>query len=779
VTTAPAVRGTATDTSIGRSLGRKEDRKLLTGAARFASDLARPEMVHAHVVRSPFAHARIRSISVEAALAAEGVVAVLRPEDIPSGMRIPIRMFAGPGMERYLQPPLADGVVLYSGEPVALVVAASRYLAEDAAELVEVDYEPLPPLLGAADALAPEALPLHEGTDSNCAGRVVIEHGDVDAAFAAAALVVEETLSVGRHGAIPLETRGLLAELDEITGTLTVHGAAKVVHVNRRILARLLELPEARIRLIEPSVGGGFGARGEFYPEDLLVPWAALVLRRPVGWVEDRDEHMRSTNHSREQIHELAIALDADGRFLGLRDTFTNDAGGYVRTHGLVVPGMTAALLPGPYVWPAYRCTARQVVTNKTPAGTYRAPGRYEANFARERLIDVAAHRLGVDPVELRRMNLIPPDAMPYVTGTHADGHPVVYDSGDYPLLLDKALEALDHDGLRRWRDEEPSPRLRRGLGVAVFVEKSGIARWEYARVELDGRGRTQVFSGGADVGQGHSTTLAQICADALGVPFDDVDVHHGDTATVPDGMGAFGSRAASLAGSAVLLAGERLRARVLQRAADLLEADPSDLDIDGDRVTVRGAPARSTSLAELVERSRPGAVLADGGSPWLSEEAFFHSEDMTFPYGVHVAAVEVDVETGAVRIVRYGIAYEIGRAINPMLVDGQIVGGLAQGVGGALLEEFAYDGEGQLVTGTFMDYLVPTAREVPPVEVLVTEDCPTPRNPLGAKGAGEGGTAAAGAAIANAVADALGAEVTRLPLSPARVVDLARGEPA
>jgi carbon-monoxide dehydrogenase large subunit/6-hydroxypseudooxynicotine dehydrogenase subunit gamma len=311
---------------------------------------------------------------------------------------------------------------------------------------------------------------------------------------------------------------------------------------------------------------------------------------------------------------------------------------------------------------------------------------------------------------------------------------------------------------------------------VGVFVEKSGIARWEYARVELDSRGRTHVFSGGADLGQGHGTTLAQICADALGVPFDDIDVHHGDTATVPDGMGAFGSRAASLAGSAVLLSGERLRARVLERAAGVLEADPSDLEIDGDRVTVRGAPARSISLAELVERSRPGAALAENRSPWLSEEAFFHSDDMTFPYGVHVAAVEVDLETGAVRIERYGIAYEIGRAVNPMLVDGQIVGGLAQGVGGALFEELVYDGEGQLVAGSFMDYLVPTACEVPPVEVLVTEDCPTPRNPLGAKGAGEGGTAAAGAAIANAVADALGVEVTRLPLSPARVVALAGG---
>jgi CO/xanthine dehydrogenase Mo-binding subunit len=304
-----------------------------------------------------------------------------------------MRMFPGPGMERYLQPPLADGRVRYAGEPVALIVAASRYLAEDAAELVEVEYQPLAPVLDTEGALSAEAPLLHEETGSNCAGEFVIEHGDVEAAFAVAANVVEATLSVGRHGAVPMETRGLLAEHDELTGTLTVHGAAKVVHVNRRILARLLDLPEERIRLVEPSVGGGFGARGEFYPEDFLVPWAALRLGRTVAWTEDRDEHMRSTNHSREQVHHLALALDGDGRFLGLRDRFTNDAGAYVRTHGLVVPGMTAALLPGPYAWGSYRCEVRHVVTTKTPAGTYRAPGRYEANFARERLIDIAAHR--------------------------------------------------------------------------------------------------------------------------------------------------------------------------------------------------------------------------------------------------------------------------------------------------------------------------------------------------------------------------------------------------
>jgi carbon-monoxide dehydrogenase large subunit/6-hydroxypseudooxynicotine dehydrogenase subunit gamma len=435
---------------------------------------------------------------------------------------------------------------------------------------------------------------------------------------------------------------------------------------------------------------------------------------------------------------------------------------------------MTAGLLPGPYRWPAYRCEVNQVVTNKTPAGTYRAPGRYEANFARERAIDVAAHKLGLDPAELRRRNLVQPEAMPYATGTHTDGHPVVYDSGDYPLLLEKGLHRFDYEAMRQWREEDPGVRRRRGLGIALFVEKSGIARWEYARVELTSRGKTRVYSGGASVGQGLETTLAQVCAEKLGVPYEDVTVLHGDTQTVPDGMGAFGSRAATLGGSAVLRGAEKLRERLFEHASKVLEIAPEDLELAGDRIVARGARATGVPLEELFERARAGNALVAGIEPGLSQEAYFRSEDMTFPYGLHCAAVEVDLDTGGVRIERYAVAYDIGRAINPMLVEGQIVGGAAQGVGGALLEELIYDEGGQLVAGSFMDYLLPTAAEAPSVDVLITEDAPTPRNPLGAKGAGEGGAAAAGAAIANAVSDALGAEARRLPLSPQRVLELA-----
>jgi CO/xanthine dehydrogenase Mo-binding subunit len=747
---------------IGASLLRKEDEALLRGDAPFADDIVHAGTLHAHLVRSPLAHARISSLDVESASRSAGVHLVLSAADLPPDQQpIPTRMFPNPNLDPYLQPPLARDVVRYSGEPVAVVVAESRYAAEDAAELVDLELEPLEPVLSPEAAAADASALVHEWTESNVAATFTIEWGDVESAAREAAVVVEERFELGRHAATPLEGRGVVAELDA-DGRLLVFGAAKIPHINRRILARLLGWPEERVRLVELNVGGGFGARGEFYPEDFLIPFCAIRLGRRVAWAEDREEHLRSSNHSREQVHEVSLAVAADGRFLALRDRFLNNTGAYVRTHGLVVPGMTAALLPGPYRWPSFRVEVNQVVTNKTPAGTYRAPGRYEANFVRERAIDVAARRLGIDPVELRARNLIEPGQMPYTTGTHTDGHPVVYDSGDYRRLLDLTLDRFDRDGWIRWRGRAEAPN-RRGIGIAIFVEKSGIARWEYARVGIGADGAATVYSGSASLGQGLETVLAQICVAALGVSFDTVTVVHGDTDVVPDGMGAFGSRATTLGGTAVLQSSETLRKRLLDLASERLEIAAADLVVRGDRVVARGAGSRFVLLSELSARAAP-----------LEEEAIFRSEDMTFPYGVHCTAVEVDTETGEVDIAAYTVGYDIGRAINPVLVDGQIVGGAAQGLGGALFEELVYDADGQLVAGSLMDYLLPTAGEVPPVDVLVTEDAPTSRNPLGAKGAGEGGTAAAGAAISNAVADALGVEPRRLPLTPERVVELA-----
>ncbi len=546
---------------------------------------------------------------------------------------------------------------------------------------------------------------------------------------------------------------------------MTLWGAAKVVHTNRRILSQLIGWEEERIRFVELDVGGGFGGRGEFYPEDFLIPLCAIRLGRPVAWTEDRAENLQALNHSREQVHDIAVALRADGTVLALRDAFLLNTGAYVRTHGSVVPSLTAALLPGPYRWQAYSCTARQVLTNKTPAGTYRSPGRYEANFVRERILDIAAHRLGIDPLELRRRNLIGVEEMPYPLGTEADGHPVVLDSGDYDLLVTKALKHFDYDAMRRWRRGRPRRGRKRGIGAALFVEKSGIARWEYARVCVSADGQARVLVGSASVGQGVETVLAQICADALGMPFDAVEIGHGDTDEVPIGMGAFGSRATSLGGAAVMQAADAVRDRIMELAAEELEANAQDLAFEGDSVAVVGSPAARVSLAKLL----------GGAESLVEEESVFDCEDMSFPYGLHLVGLEVDVETGGIEIDRYAIAYDVGTGINPQLIEGQMVGGLAQGLGGALLEEFAYDDRGQLLSGSFMDYLLPTAREVPRVDVLITEDAPTPLTPLGAKGAGEGGTAAAGAAIANAVSDAFGVEVKGLPLTPARVLELAR----
>lgn len=756
--TAPAASGGAAAAlpAVGRSLLRKEDPALLRGSARFVDDLRESDALELAVLRSEEPHARLSGIDASAALRLDGVEAVLTAADLPGeGPPIPMRMFGRPGMERFLQRPLALDRVRYVGEPLGVVVAKSRYVAEDALDLIRVDYEPLPAVADGEDAIAPGAPVLHPEAGTNVAAEFEVGDRDVDAAFAGADTVVEAEIACGRHAAVPMEPRGLLARREG--DRLVVHGAAKVVHVNRRILAALLDWPEERIRFVEPAVGGGFGARGEFYPEDYLVPLCALRLGRPVAWTEDRLEHLRAVNHSREQSYHIAVALAADGRFLGLRADILMNTGAYVRTHGSVVPGMSAGLLPGPYLWPAYRARVRQVVTCKTPAGTYRAPGRYEATLARERVIDMAARRLGLEPDELRRRNLVPTARMPHPNGSSVDGHPVVYDSGDYPALLERGLEDFGWRELRAWRDAAGD--RPRGLGLAMFVEKSGIAHWEYARLEIGASGRPVAYSGSASLGQGVETVLAQIAADHLGLPYDRIEVRHGDTDEVPDGMGSFGSRATSLGGAAVAEAAGALRERLLELAAKELEADPADLELGEEGVAVRGSPGGGVSYARLAE--------AAGGGATVGEEATFRSDQMSYPYGLHCAAVEVDTGTGAVEVHRYGVAYDVGRAINPKLVEGQIVGGFAQGLGGALLEELAYDDDAQLVAGSFVDYLLPTACEVPEPRVLVTEDAPTPRTPLGAKGAGEGGTNAAGAALANAVSDALGVEVERLPVTP------------
>src|SRR5687767_12730057 len=762
--------------TFGTSVRRKEDPRLLTGRGKYAADFRLPGMLHAAVVRSPHAHARLGNLRTKAALGLHGVVAVITGEDLGDIGRIPVRLGPRPSIVACLQPPLARERVRYVGEPVAFVVAESRYVAEDALDLVEVDYDPLPPVTDARRAVDRGSPVLHEVIDGNVVAVLHTDKGDGVAAMARAHTRVKERFAVQRHTGVPMETRGLTAAFNAGTGVLSLWGVAKVPHFNRQVLADLLDHPEHLIQFVELEVGGGFGVRGEFYPEDLLVPWSARRLGRPVQWIEDRREHLMATNHSRQQWHETEIGFDRDGRIVALVDRFITDMGAYIRTHGVVVPELTAALLPGPYRVPNYTSEIRCVLTNKTPTGTYRGPGRFECTFVRERLMDIAAARLGVDPIELRRRNFITPAEMPYDVGGASLAQRTVYDCGDYASALDKALDALDYAGARAAQAEARQEGRYLGIGIASLVEKAGLGPWEYARVEVDATGHVVVYSGVAAVGQGIDTTLAQVCADELSVAPENITVVHGDSARVPFGVGGFASRGASVALPAAAAAARKVRDKILRVAAATLEAAPEDLVVADGAVFVRGLSERRATFRELARAAVPGPP---GMEPGLYATDFFQAPKMTYPYGTHAAMVEVDIDTGEVKILRYAIAYDIGKAVNPMIVDGQMIGALAQGIGGALYEELVYDEQGQLLTSTFMDYLMPTAMEMPAVTaVRILEETPTPLNPLGVKGAGEGGSSGCGGAIANAVADALaplGIAITALPLTPDKLSALIR----
>jgi len=743
--------------SVGRSLKRIEDRPLLTGRACFAADFHQPRQLHMRVVRSPVAAGRILAIETEDALAIPGVVAVWTGADVADIPPIDFRMTRIQGLEPYRQPVLAQGRVRYVGEPVAVVFAEDAYSAEDAADRVFVDVaEEDAHLLADAE---PGVFETASGARLTTEPAVIEKsYGDLAAAYRAADAVVELTVAVGRHSGVPLETRGALAHIDPDTGVLTMDGAAKVPFYNRDQIARMLGLPAAKVRLREGHVGGGFGIRGELYPEDVLVCAAALRLGRPVKWVEDRKEHFLAANHSRDQVHHMTAAVRGDGFILGLEDVFVTDQGAYVRTHGGTVTDLAAALLPGPYRVPAYRARGHIRLTNKTPAGTYRAPGRYETTFARERLIDAIAHRLGLDPIAVRRVNLIEASAMPFDRGIDALGTHVVYDSGRYHDLLDRTLAAIDHPALSVRLAERRAAGEMVGVGLAFFVEKSGLGPRDLVRVAVDADGGVEIVTGVASIGQGVETALAQIFAAVIDLPIERVSVVHGQTDRIAFGMGAFASRVTVMTGSAVHIAASTLKEKILAAAAEMLQAPAEELAIAGGAVVSPGGA--SVDLAAI-------AALHE-----LSAEGEFSADHMNYPYGVHVAQVAVDPETAGVTVERYLVAYDVGKAINPMLVEGQIVGAAAQGIGGALYEEFVYDDFGQPLAASFADYLMPTAREVPEVLTLVREDAPSGLNPLGVKGAGEGGITAVGAAIAAAVDAAIGrpGAVDRLPVTPTRL---------
>jgi aerobic carbon-monoxide dehydrogenase large subunit len=758
---------------IGQPVPRLEDPPLVTGRGRFAGDISFPHQLHMRIARSPLAHGTIVAIDTAAARALPGVVAVWTAQDIAEVPPIDFREGRIERLEPYRQPVLASGKVRYVGEPVAAVFATDPYVAEDAADLVTIEIAELPPLLDAAQE------PGEFSPGRNTEPTLVRQgYGDVDAVFARAETVVELDLSVGRHSGVPLETRGAIGRYDASRDILELHGAAKVPHRNRDLLAHMLRRSPSSIHVHEAHVGGGFGIRGELYPEDVLVCVAAMRLGRVVKWIEDRREHLLCANHSRQQRHLIRAALDGEGRILAIDDEFWHDQGAYVRTHAIRVPMMICGVLPGPYRVPAYRSLGHFRLTNKTPAATYRAPGRYETTFIRERLIDAIAVKLGIDPIEVRRRNAITVAEMPFARPLEALGEEIHFDTGDYMGLLETVL------GAASWNDLQADLRRRRaagelvGAGISMFVEKSGLGPADGVKIAVDTSGAVEVITGGASIGQGFETVMAQVAAETLGVDIARVRVTHGQTDRIEFGIGAHASRATVMTASATQVAALKLRDKALDMAAQLMQAAPGDLDIVGGVVRRKDGAGASIPLAAVATALLPTSKMLAGREPGLSAEGWFEVERQVYPYGSHIAVVKVDGETGGVTVERYVIGYDVGRAINPMLVRGQIVGGFTQGLGGALMEEFRYSENGDPLSATFADYLIPTAREMPTVEIVLTEDFPTDLNPLGIKGAGESGITGVGAAIASAVDDAIGmpGAITALPITPARVREILAG---
>ncbi len=758
---------------VGRSVARLEDGPLVLGQGRFAADISFAHELHMRVVRSAHAHGRIVAIDTAAAGETAGVVAIWTGADVADIPPIDFRLTRIEGLEPYRQPILARDRVRYVGEPVAVVFATDPYTAEDAADLVVVEIADLPVLVSA------DAAPAEFSAGHSTEAAVVRKgYGDVAAAFGAAHATVALELKIGRHSGVPLETRGAIARYDAARDVLELFGAAKVPHWNRDALAGMLGRPASSVQLHEGHTGGGFGVRGELYPEDLLVCLGSLRLRRPVKWIEDRREHLLACNHSREQHYRVRAAVDADGHLLAIDGEFFHDQGAYVRTHAVTVPDLAATMLLGPYRVGAYAMAGRVRLTNKTPCGTYRAPGRFESTFVRERLMDAIAARLGLDGADVRRRNLIPATAMPYARDLDTLGTEMTYDSGDYTRLLEKALDAAEWPMLRDTLKRRRAGGETVGAGFAMFVEKSGLGPFDCVQASIDTAGAVEIVTGATSVGQGMETVLAQICADELGVDYRNIRVVHGQTDRIAYGMGTFASRVTVMAGEATRRAAVKLRAKALATAAQLLQSPAEALDLVGGKIMrTDSRQGPSVTLGEIASALKPGSKLLGDMAPGLAADGWFESTHMNYPYGIHFAVVRIDRDTGAVKVERYFVAYDIGRAVNPMLVEGQIAGGVAQGLGGALFEEFRYDARGEPICVNFADYTMPTAREIPPIDVAISEDAPSPLNSLGVKGAGEGGANAVGAAIAAAIDDALqwpGA-VTELPVTPQRLRELLR----
>ncbi|MFT5438849.1 MAG: carbon-monoxide dehydrogenase large subunit [Alphaproteobacteria bacterium] len=753
---------------LGDSVPRLEDPPLITGRGQFVGDISFPHQLHMRVVRSPLAHGTIKGIDTTAAKAVPGVVAVWTSEDIDEIPPIDFREGSNPQLALFRQYALAREKVRYVGDPVAAVFAEDAYIAEDAAELVVLDLDPLPVLVNADDP--PQDFKDGQTTEAAIVGQ---GYGDIEGSFANAYKIVEIDVKIGRHSGVPLECRGGIGRYDAARDVLELHGAAKVPHRNRETLCRMLNRPAAGVHLYEGHTGGGFGIRGELYPEDVLVCAAAMRLDRPVKWIEDRQEHLTAANQSRQQRHIIRAAVAEDGEVVAIDDKLYLDQGGYIRTHGTRVANMTTGTLPGPYRIPNYRSVCHFCLTNKTPAATYRSPGRFESTFVRERLMDAIAVEMDMDPIAVRRRNLIALEEMPWGRDLDVLGDSVEHDPGDYAGLLDQVLEKYGYDEIQAGLAERRANGEMVGLGLSMFFEKSGLGPTDGSKIYVDTTGHIEVVTGGASLGQGFETVMAQIAAEALGTDYRRVRVVHGRTDRIEYGVGAHASRATVLTGSAVNKTALQVRDKALDMAAELLQTPIDSLDITDGVIHPKGNPSGpSVTLGEVAEALAPASKARGMRDPFLMGEAFFHIEHQTYPYGLHIAIVKVDPDTGETTIERYIIGYDIGRAINPMLVDGQLVGALAQGIGGTLYEEFAYDESGEPLAVTFADYLLPTLLEIPTPEILLTEDFPSIRTPLGIKGAGEAGITGAAAALASAIDAAIGipGAITQTPVSPQRL---------
>ena len=749
-----------TNRYIGSPVERVEDLRFLRGRGEFVGDLVREGMLHAAILRSPIAHGRVRRLDATAARALPGVNAVITAAEVGAVPRIPLRLLPLPGTERFLQPIIAVDRVRYVGEPIAVVLADSAALAEDGVGAIALEIEELPPVADRRASGKHESL-LFEESGTNLAMQFTATLGDADAAFQGAPYIRRERFQTQRHTALPMEPRGLLAEWDAVQGRMTVCGAAKVPFFNRDTLAAMLGLAPTHVDLIENDVGGGFGARGEFYPEDFLIPFAARHIGRPVRWIEDRREHLTAMNHARQADCEVEIACRRDGTILGLRGEVFVDLGAYVRTNGLIAPRTLAQFFSGPYRVPNMRITATALLTNKTPAGTYRAPGRYEASFFCERLIELAAGDLGIDSAEMRRRNLIGVAEMPYKLARLEPGGAAAEtecDSGDYAETLERCLAEFGWAEKRALQGRLIDGRYH-GIAVACFIEGSGAGPKETARLELEPDGIVAVYVGSAAVGQGLETVMAQIAADTLGIPLDQVRVLHGSTTHLQEGYGAFHSRSTILGGSAVFQGATALLEKIRAAAATRLGGAADDIElVDG---LARTSGGSSVSLTEL------------SADQLRVDTAFANNNTLTYAYGTAAAHVAVDPGTGHVELLDYLVVEDVGRIVNPLTLHGQAIGQVVQGLGGAMMENLVYDANGQLLTGSLADYLIPTATDYPRIRAIALENYPSSSNPLGVKGAGEGAIIPVGGLMANAIASALAsfdAMPNELPLSPARV---------